>query len=425
MSTNGGSSPSSRQSVPDPLAGARVCLVYEYSLSHSSRYRQEIRALQESGARVRLLTSHSQPEDPPDGVERIVIPRESPSCVPGLIPQSHLRWRPARIADNLLRRVARAVAFRVENRTQARARALRQLAHEVDLFWVSDYLSLPAVMKAAKRVGVPVLYETIDLVPEYLYGGERARRKMLHGERRLIGKVDGFITACDSYADYYMERYADRLRRRPVVCDNAPGKISPGIRATSRPLRLLFMGSLMFDRPVTELIEAMALVHSDVTLTFQGKNLLGDVPTTLISQLGLEDRVRLLEPCEPEHIVEIAHEYDIGVVALRGENENERRASTQKLFTYMAGGLAILGSDLPGIARILNQHHNGALIHGMEPSSWAHAVDDLASLPVEVIDAMKGASLVAAQSYLWEHQRPHFLGEFVRALGTKTPQEAK
>ena len=118
--------------------------------------------------------------------------------------------------------------------------------------------------------------------------------KLLSGEREAVGRVDGFITACDSYADYYTETYGDSvLRRRPVVCDNVPTHSVAEIRPTSRPLRLLFFGQLMFDRPVMELIEAMAITRADVTLTLQGTNHVGETPFSRITDLGVQDRVTI------------------------------------------------------------------------------------------------------------------------------------
>jgi glycosyltransferase involved in cell wall biosynthesis len=396
-------------------------LVFEFSLSHYTRLLQEIGALQDAGASVRLLTSHDVPSDSPASMDRTLAPLD----VNTSIPPSTLRWRPLRIADNLTRNLIRPWAGRVQFRRSTRVRdaALRSLVRQVDLFWVIDFPSLPSVLRAVRSTDVKVVYETVDLVPEYQYVEDAHRQKSLDDERRAIGRVDGFITACDSYADYYVERYGDDgLRRRPFVRDNMPSTILSSPRPTSRPLSFIFLGSLMFDRPVEELIEAVSLTTSGATLTFQGKNYLGDKPDTLIAQMGLQSRVRICEPCPPETIVQTASEYDVGIVALRGENENERRASTSKLFTFMSAGLAILGSNLPGIARVVDAHHNGRLVDGMEPRDWALALDELALLPDTAIDEMKRRSLLAAETYSWDKQRPGYVAEFVRALGARPGQ---
>jgi glycosyltransferase involved in cell wall biosynthesis len=395
------------------LSGVRICLVFENSLKHYSRLLDEIAALREEGASVLWLTSDVGDEGAPPGVGKLVAPLDSS------IAGSTARWRPLRVARNLWKEARASVADRLRPGWTARCRvaALHRIAARADVIWVIDFPSLPTAMVAAREAGAKVIYETVDLVPEYRHRGDRYRRMSLEEEGRLIGEVDGFITACDSYADYYVERFGAALGRRPVVRDNMPGHVAPRPKETTRPLQLLFLGALLPDRPVEELIRAIALASLDVTLTFQGRNHLGDAPEALVVELGLQDRVVILDPCPPSAIVETAASYDIGVVALRGENENERRASTSKLFTCMAAGLAVLGSDLPGIARIVRRHENGVLVDGMRPADWAAAIDTLAAMPDAGIDALKRRSLDAAWLYAWEKQRPAFVTEFVRALG--------
>ena len=214
-----------------------------------------------------------------------------------------------------------------------------------------------------------------------------------------------------------MERYGGRgLDRRPVVRNDMPSEIVKAITPSSRPVRLVFMGFLQADRPVEELITAVSLASTDVTLTLQGENRLGDAPQRLIDRLGLSGRVSILGPCHPTEVVQTASRYDIGVVPLRGIDENERRATTTKCFTYMSAGLVILGSNLPGIARVVNGHRNGILVDGMEPAAWAEAMNRLAAMPADELDAMKQRSLDAARTYAWDKQKPAFIGEFVRAL---------
>jgi glycosyltransferase involved in cell wall biosynthesis len=404
-----------------PLEGSQICLVFDFGLSHYSRLLLEIGALQKAGAQVRLMTSNPAADAPP-GVETVYSPLGPNEGLIRSIGWSTFGWSPLRP----FRKVARFIVWRASSRLHATrySRKLQAILESVDIIWVIDFPRLGQVMRAARRQRARVVYETVDLVPEYLYQGADYRRKCLDEERRLIGCIDGFITACESYADYYLETYGDAgLLRRPVVRDNMPSEIAAHIKATTYPLRLLFFGSLMSDRPVLELVDAVAATTTDVTLTFQGRNHLNEGAARRIvdrvAQLGLQSRVEFLAPCPPDSIVETASAYDVGVVALRGADENERRASTAKLFTYMAAGLAVLGSDLPGIARIVRSHDNGLLVDGMVPQAWAAAMDRLASMPRGDLDSMKDRSLRAANFYAWEHQEPAFIAEFVRALSSQ------
>jgi glycosyltransferase involved in cell wall biosynthesis len=413
---------SNQAGVRRPLEGRRICLVFEHSLSHYSRLLVEIEGLQKAGASVSVLTQHAR-ADAPGGVTRIYAPLGPNERLVRSIRDSRMpRWRLRRV-DDALRRLIRTGIRRWTSAANAfhHRSLLRRLARHIDAFWVIDFPQLAAVMAAAAGERVKVIYETVDLVPEYRQHGVEYRLRALDDERRLIGKIDGFVTACESYADYYVETYGDGpLQRRPVVRDNMPREIASGIVPTNAPIRFLFLGSLMFDRPVLELIDAIAGASIDVTLTFQGPNYLGEDTARLVAERiadpALGGRVEILPPCPPDRIVETANAYDVGIVALRGADENERRASTGKLFTYIAAGLALLGSDLPGIARVVNEHENGLLVAGMDPRAWSIAMNRLVSMPPELIDTMKRRSLQAAHRYSWETQGPAYVGEFVRAL---------
>ncbi|MEZ5124795.1 MAG: glycosyltransferase [Thermoleophilia bacterium] len=376
----------------------------------------EIDALQAAGAHVRLLTSNKCAKDAPSDLPQTLEPLLDDGWTTG----SSLRWRPARVAHNLVRMTLYRVLIRSfpQALTHRRRHALAQLVDQVDLFWVIDFPSLPSVMDAIADTDVRVVYETVDLVPEYMPN----RRLQLARERNLVGRVDGFITACDSYADYYMERYHKHLRRRPVVRDNMPAKQVAECGVTNQPLRFLFLGSLMFDRPITELIEAMALTTMPCTLDFQGKNLIGEEPLRRIEELGLQDRVHIVASCPADQTVSTSAAYDVGIVALRGNDENERRASTSKLFTYMSAGLAILGSGLPGIARVVTRFENGLLVGSMRSDDWAAAIDTMCHMQPSAIDALRSRSLEGARHHSWTTQRPAFVDEFHQALTPRANQ---
>jgi len=389
-----------------PLAGRRICMVYEFGLTHATRLLAAISALEESGASVQIVTTHCN--DAPEG---IVVTSTIPS-----IPASEHPLRPLRIASNLMRNSFRPSVQYVADRFN-RPRILREIARNVDAFWVIDSPALPDVMKAASTHQTAVIYETIDLVPESEHRrGRVSRTKMLSAEGRYICDVDGFITAGDTYADYFVEQYGATLHHRPVVVDNMPGTIVEAARPTARPLRLLFMGNLGRPRPIYELIQAMAVAKSKSTLTFIGASSLGDGPEQAIAAAGLTERVSVLPACGPEDTVRVASQYDFGVVALRGSNDNECRATPAKLCTYMAAGLAIIGSDLPGIARIVAENSNGILVDRMEPGAWAEVFDACAELPLYEIDAMRAHSLEGALKRRRDLQMRSFIAEFEQAL---------
>lgn len=397
------------------LRGKRVCIVFESSLLNHTRLLREIETLRAAGATVEILSSSVGDEGIPDGCPRTWAP---PALGVSSIAPSQARWRPARIISNIVRNVMRFAVGRDYTHALSGSRivVLEEIARRVDVFWVINFHSLPAVIQVAESLGNKVVYEVLDLVTEYVYQGRRSRSRSLDAERRFIPRVDAMIVACDGYAAYYLDRHNGTSIPIPVVIDNMPPHLAEAPAPTNAPLRLLFLGNLMFDRPIIELIEALALTKSQATLTIQGRNDLGEAPEQRIAALGLEARVQILAPCMSQELVPTAQHYDVGIVALRGLNENERRATTSKLLTYAASGLAILGSDLPGIAGMVRPAGCGLLVKGTTPPAWASAIDRMSDLPTEEIDAMKSRALAAARARNWSTQQTDFIAEFARVL---------
>ena len=351
------------------LSGVRICLVFEHSLAHYSRILQELAALQEEGASVLWLTSADGDDGAPPGVGKVVAPLDSS------IAGSTVRWRPLRVALNLAKDARASLAERARPGWTARLRAaaLEKICPRVDVFWVVDFPAFPPSWRWPHRQGPRSSMRPWTWCRSTHYLGEATRALSLDEESRLIGRVDGFITACDSYADYYVERYGRVLRRPPVVRDNMPA-------SRGAPFARFEAAALLVPRRAPLRPAGGRAAESDVPRPGRRD---ADLPRQESPRAGARDshrrtgtadRVTILDPCPTGAIVPTAAAYDVGVVALRGENENERRASTTKLFTSMAGGLAILGSDLPGIARIVRRHGNGLLVDGMRPALRAAAI---------------------------------------------------
>lgn len=408
--------------MPHDLRGTRICLVRESGVEHGARIPLQVALLQQAGAQVTLLTSDSRYATDVGIFDSATVaalgaddsrpdPREQRAVESGRLST----WS---IIQGLKRGVKCMLG--IPEVMSVRQSTLRRIATETDLFWVVDYQALPSTMAAARRWGNGrVLYDTLDLLPEYAWEYISAETQELRkeGERLLIGEVAGFVTASESYADYYDEKYSSVPGyRRPIVFGNAPEYVTQAPAHLPERLRFLFLGNLTFDRPIFELLEAVRLVKSDIVLTLQGENRLGPELFERITELGLEDRVVVLDPVAPPDVVVAAAAHDVGIVMLRGDNENERRAETSKAYTYSAAGLALLGSDLPGIKRVIETGGHGILVTEGTPSGWARMIDHISFMDRGELINMREAAIKFAEASRPSMQSESFLAEVARAV---------
>jgi len=358
--------------------------------------------LQACGAKVFLLSQEPHHPDVPSGVE--VIPERSFNYR-----ASENRLRFVRIALNVLKSAYSRFRFLWHTSRLLRSRS-------VGLLWAVDWPMLSRYALIARLNRIPVVYETLDLVAEQTQG-EAARTRELRRETQAVARLGGFIVAGDAFSDYYVKRCADAgFAVSPVVCENVPEQQAEAVRPVTGRLRMIFLGALIANRNLPNLLRGMAMTTSDVTLTLQGENWLGDDLSREIARLEIEDKVHICGPVPPSEMIDVAAEYDVGVISLEPVSLNEMLAPTTKLYSYMAAGLAVLGSDLPGIRGMVTENDNGWLVSGTEPEDWARAIDAVGFAPWAEVDEMKHRSLDAIRSRAWPIQRTRFLSEFERVV---------
>ena len=396
---------SSHDEIHDDLQGRTICLAHRGSLRYASRLLQEIGALRDCGAHIVFLAHHPDTEYVPDGLD-IVVAEDAPP-----LPPSTARVWLVRVVSNVVRNRVRGL---YANWTASNPLKRAMERRPIDLIWAVDWPMLKRYSLRARLNGIPILYETLDLYPEQSSMREEDRIREVRSEGRALRRVAGFVTAGEAYADYYVEQH--KLTYRPVVRDNASGPRVSAIRPTEPPVSLIFMGALTINRNLPNLVRAMALSSARIRLTLQGEDRLAPQIQDLIRELGVEGRVSIEEPVPPDRLTLAASRHDVGIVSLEPASRNEELASTTKLFTYMSAGLAVIGSDLPGLASVVRRHDIGWLVSGQEPDAWACAFSQIENSPPCVIDDFKRRSLAASEAHSWESQGPGYLNEFRKAL---------
>ena len=388
------------QTKSGDISGKRILLISSPNIDNSLRIKEEIRLLQSQGAIVDMV-SQRQGKATGEFVNKFFLVSAFEDA--RFLPASQNPKRIPRILSNLLRNTFRSLLTFLSTlvvRTPLQE-FLTQAVSQYDIFWVYDAYGLPSAAKAKRmNVGdcVYLIYETQDLVPEYDFNKAQSRLRRIQ-ERLFLRDVDAMVTAGESYAAYYRKRYSrHKVVRNILVRPNIPPIVIAGRPATAQPYSLVFYGNLAVNRPIATLLKAFAEVEGDYTVTFIGENRVGSELEELIRELKLSERVFICDPVGPYSGVQKVSDYDFGLVALDGSNENERRAPTSKLCTYMAAGLAIIASDLQGIRMQAGSELEAIYVQGRSISDWQTALQSAVNATTTEIDKMKASSLSRAHN---------------------------
>lgn len=205
---------------------------------------------------------------------------------------------------------------------------------------------------------------------DQVFAQEQGER--LYGE--MLKRADAVVCVGSVLRDQIIERfpkYAAKIGVIPNVV--AFDRFVPGPDRSPEMLRWLYVGRLVKQKGVTELLEAFARVAAKeprATLTMVGHGPLDEELRARGAELELGDRFRILAPVAPEAVGTLMHEYDLLVHA------SKRETFGMTIVEAIATGLPVLTTRSGGPDETMA---------GIE--SMVGALVDVSDDPAVIVDA--------------------------------------
>jgi glycosyltransferase involved in cell wall biosynthesis len=324
----------------------RVVMLLHTSVEHDSRVRREARTLARRGHEVIVLHLAPTPTQELDPGVRIVsaIPSDGVCRPPLRLYQAVFTvWFAARLV-------------------RLRPQAIH--AHDVAML-------LPG-LAGAWVLGAKLVYDTHELALGVPYRSGLLARFVEVVEHVALPRCAGVVAAADLVADRLREHYG--LRQRPVVlrnlCDlprvpmpdregGAPRDLRRDLGVKDAPL-ILHQGAATEGRGCETLVRALRHVPRAHVL------FMGDSDYAYLEQLarlssieGVADRVHFLPSVPAETLLAHTAQADIGVSLLEDTCENHRLTVPNKLYEYVAAGIPVVTSNLPGLRQVVDRYGLG------------------------------------------------------------------
>ena len=176
-------------------------------------------------------------------------------------------------------------------------------------------------------------------------------------------------------------------KHRVEVVWNCPSRsevVPPANRKLNQGLRLLYHGSIVPDRLPLSILDALAALPDDVTLTIVGYETKGstgylDALRDRARRLGILQRIQIVGTVAVRsELLNIARSCDVGLALMPMTSEDENlqamTGASNKPFDYLACGLALLVSDLPDWNEMFVKPGYGLSCDPSQPASIAAAV---------------------------------------------------
>jgi hypothetical protein len=407
----------------------RVCLMSIAQLANCPRIVKAADALADAGYNVRVVSSQNV-EWSLHASEQLQAGRRS------LWRADNIKWgsrngRGLYLLSGLRTRAARAYAKRrgvdhVPMGIVARAYSRifpellqEALAEPADLYY-GFARTLAEAAQAAVRCSVPYALDLEDFYSEELEPGAQSHltQSLAQALERAILPGAAFLTAGSAAI---AEAYHDTYDVQPVTINNTfPLPLRAPTLEPSRNNRLRlywFSQTIGPRRGLEDAVVAAGLVGTPLSLTLRGLPIPSYVDDLcrLARAAAPNLEIEICPPAPPEEMIALAEGFDVGLALEQPYVLNRDICLTNKAFTYLLAGLAVIFTDTRG---------QRALATDLGSAAFSYAPGDVTGLAIGLarwandraaLGRAKAAAWAAAKRrWHWEHEEEQ--GALVQAV---------
>ncbi len=296
----------------------------------------------------------------------------------------------------------------------ASSRAHRELLklavkQPADFFYGGTSGGMVVAAEAGRKLGVPY---ALDL--EDFHSAEQDESPEAHLSHALISNLEqrilskaAFLTAgSEAIASAYQDRYG--VRPLPVNNTFPLPEAPPEFRPNPNPgLRLYWFSQTIGEgRGLEEVVRALKMAGIPAELHLRGLPTNGyvDALRALATGALVQTKIIVHEPAPPDEMVRLAEDFEVGLAVEETRNFNRRICLTNKAFTYILAGLAVIFTNTPGQSALALDLKKGAQLYRPgDIDGLARCLHLWASDKEALLKARHEAWAAAKRRWHWEH----------------------
>lgn len=275
---------------------------------------------------------------------------------------------------------------------------------QATIYHAHDLDTLLAGWIVARLRRRPLIYDFHELYTEQFQDGVKSNLwKYVYGclERHLAGRADLRLTVCNSLGEWLSRQYgvpgSVTVKNVPEFRAFLRGKPSGG----QREKVILYHGLYFRNRGLEQLIESARFLREG-RIVLRGYGDWEPYLRNLVGRWRLEDRVEFAAPVPMSELVKAAMQADIGVAPFLPVCLNTRYCLPNKLFEYMMAGLAVVGSDLPEMRKVIVGCDVGIVCRPNDPQDLANVLNEMLSNEARLESMKQNALRMARTVFNWE-----------------------
>ena len=287
-----------------------------------------------------------------------------------------------------------------------------QLAIEIkaDLYIAHNLGALPVAVNAAKANKTKCGFDAEDFhrneISDDVNSFDVRLKKYIEDE--YLKEIDYFTAASPLIANAYKDLYP---KLDPIIINNVFDiKNQPEININKNNVLKLFWFSQTVgrNRGLEDIIEALNLINNSlIELHFLGE--LSPESQRYFNNLATFE-IQYYTPIEADEIFDFASKFDIGLALEPGFCFNNKIALSNKIFTYLISGLAILASNTAAQQDFLQENKNiGELYQIGNTKALADIITKLFYNREHLNEYKRNSFNLAQSKYNWELEQNKFL----------------
>jgi glycosyltransferase involved in cell wall biosynthesis len=410
---------------------ARICVIASGHITTSPRAMKAAAALREAGYDVRVV--FSSPSSRLVAADRAWV--SSGGWVAGVYHFDRETHFPSYVAAGVRYHAARrtVAALGVEGRAtgllgtavnrQFDGLVRAAAATRADFFYGCTVGGLTVAAEAARRTGRSYALDLEDFHSDENDPSEAAdltHRVVAEIERRVLSRAAFLTCGSDAMASAYEAKYGIR----PVTINNVfplPAE-APDFTVAPGNLRVFWISQTVGpSRGLEDAIHALRLADRPATLTLRG-HASGDYLDHLRTLAGGASSLTLRhEPADMVRpVVDLCRGHDVGLALEQAHTLNRRVCLSNKGFSYMLAGLAVIFTDTEGQRPLAEDiGAESRLVPVGDVERMAECFREWADDPARLEADRRAAWAAAVRRWHWEH--PEEKGKLVGLFRSKVP----
>ena len=333
-----------------------------------------------------------------------------------------LRWLCLSVKQKTFKLLAK-ITLRFGISERAAEKAFDGLVHlakmeKADLYLVHHAEALGAGFRAAQLNNAKFGFDGEDFHTGMNDSGGMMNEMIFFLENKYLPHCAYLTAASNGIGEAYSGKYKIRP---PVTILNVFPKERLEAKKGNNPIKFYWYSQVIGpNRGLETLMEAAGKLEAEFEIHLRGsfhneeyRNFL----SRLAKRSGIEARLFIHEPIGAEKIVSDGNRFDIGLALESKTSTNANLAVSNKLFSYLMSGLALIATDTYGQKDIFNYFPEvGRICRMDDPEDLAAAMKFYIGHPEKLLEAKKAARAAAETRFNWETESKKLLDNIKACL---------